>query len=318
MSLPLTVIGGYLGAGKTTVLNHLLGNNGGVRIAALVNDFGDINIDADLIASAHGETIALTNGCACCSLADGLTTALDALRERSEDFDHVVIESSGVADPLKIGQIGAAFGFPLVGVAVVVDAEMVRTQSTDKYVGDTVMRQLGSADLLIVNKNDLVAPGELESLQAWLADTAPDTPRLTTQGGRVGTAILLAALRVSDTSAAPAGSHDSFDSWSFQSDAPLRRIDVDAFLAALPPGVVRAKGILRLADDTTHSYLLQKVGRRTSLLPLNAVRAEDPADTRLVVIGVPGSIDGDLFARRLGGALTLGAIAESGDAADQR
>ncbi|MGI9164536.1 MAG: CobW family GTP-binding protein [Mycobacterium sp.] len=302
MSVPLTVIGGYLGAGKTTVLNHLLGNNDGVRIAALVNDFGDINIDADLIASTDGETIALTNGCACCTLADGLTEAIAALRDRTDDFDHIVIEASGVADPLKIGQIGAAFGFPLVGVAVVVDAEMVRTQSTDKYVGDTVTRQLDSADLLIVNKSDLVAPGELESLQAWLADVAPHAPRLSTQAGRVDTAFLLASLRASDASAGEVGSHDSFESWSFRTEVPLRRSDVDAFLAALPPGVVRAKGILRLSDDPTQNYLLQRVGRRTSLLPLSAVTAGDPVQTRLVVIGVPGSIDGELFARLLGGS----------------
>jgi len=301
VSVPLTVIGGYLGAGKTTVLNHLLANSDGLRIAALVNDFGDINIDADLIEGSDGETIALTNGCACCTLADGLTTVIAGLRERCEDFDHIVIESSGVADPLKIGQIGAAFGFPLIGVAVVVDADMVRTHSTDKYVGDTVMRQLGSADLLIVNKSDLVAPSGLESLQAWLNDIAPDTPRLTTEGGRVDTAILLAPLRASDVSATPAGSHDSFESWSFRSDEALRRSDVDAFLTALSPGVVRAKGILRLADDPTNSYLLQRVGRRTSLVPFNAVSDQDPVDSRLVVIGVPGSIDGELFARRLAG-----------------
>ena len=83
----------------------------------------------------------------------------------------------------------------------------------------------------------------------------------------------------------------------------MRRSDVDVFLTGLPPGVVRAKGILRLADDMTNEYLLQRVGRRTSLLPLTAVGADDPADTRLVVIGIPGSIDGDLFAQRLNGTV---------------
>ena len=297
MSLPLTVIGGYLGAGKTTVLNHLLANGDGLRIAALVNDFGDINIDADLVESSDGETIALTNGCACCTLADGLTTALAALRDRAEDFDHIVIECSGVADPLKIGQTGAAFGFSLFGVVVVVDAERVRTQSTDRYVGDTVTRQLTSADLLMVNKSDLVAPEESESLQVWLDDTVPDVPRLRTVGGRVDSEILLASLRTSDAPAVKAASHDRFESWSFRTDVPLRRSDVDAFLTALPPGVVRAKGIVRLAGDVTTSYVLQRVGRRTSLLPISA--AADAGDSRLVVIGVPGSIDGELFARRL-------------------
>lgn len=305
MTLPLTVIGGYLGAGKTTVLNHLLGNDAGLRIAVLVNDFGDINIDADLIESADGETIALTNGCTCCTLADGLATVLAELRQRSEDFDHIVIESSGVADPLKIGHTGAAFGFPLVGVAVVVDAEQIRTQSADKYVGDTVMRQLRCADLLIVNKCDLVESRDLESLQSWLADTVPNMPALMTQAGRVDTGLLLASLRGSTESALEAGSHDSFESWSFRAEAPLERGDVEIFLSALPPGVVRAKGILRLADDATHEYLLQRVGRRTSLLPMDTSTAEGQSETRLVVIGVPGSIDAELFTRQLSGGRRL-------------
>lgn len=297
---PLTVIGGYLGAGKTTLLNHLLSNTDGLRIALLINDFGDINIDADLIASADGETIALTNGCTCCTLADGLSAALAGLRERSGDFDHIVIEASGVADPLKIGHTGVAFGFPLSGLVVAADAESVRTQAGDKYVGDTVIRQLRNADLLIVTKSDLVTRDELESVQEWLADTVPATPRLVTQHGNVDIAMVLASLRHADAAPVATGSHDEFQSWSFRTDRPLQRSDIEAFLTALPPGVVRAKGILRLADDTANDYVLQRVGRRTSLVPLRAASG-DQVDSRLIVIGVPGSIDGALFTKRLNG-----------------
>lgn len=295
----LTVIGGYLGAGKTTLLNHLLRNTAGERIVVLVNDFGDINIDAELIESADGETIALTNGCTCCTLADGLSTVLSGLRARSGDFDHIVIEASGVADPLKIGNTGAAFGFPLAGVVVVADAETVRTQSTDVYVGDTVLAQLRTADLLVVNKTDLVTTSDLESLQDWLADTVPGAAHLTTSGGRVEVALLLGPLHDVEAPSVASGSHDDFESWSFRAATPLRRSDVEAFLGALPPGVVRAKGILRLADDAANEYLLHRVGRRTSLVPRVAGDDGNALDTRLVVIGVPGSIDGELFARRL-------------------
>jgi G3E family GTPase len=172
-------------------------------------------------------------------------------------------------------------------------------QSTDRYVGDTVMRQLRSADLLIVNKTDLVEPDDMESLHSWFDDTVPGMPRLTTRGGRVDASILLGPLRSSEVSVVAAAPHDEFDTWSFRSDSPLRRSDIEAFLTALPPGVVRVKGILRLADDPANDYLLQRVGKRTSLMPLTGTDSGTPNGTRLVVIGVPGSIDGELFDARL-------------------
>jgi len=97
--LPLTVIGGFLGAGKTTLLNRWLRNAGGQRLAVLVNDFGALNIDAELIAANTGETIALSNGCVCCQIGDDLSGALIRVLESAERFDAVVIEASGVSDP---------------------------------------------------------------------------------------------------------------------------------------------------------------------------------------------------------------------------
>jgi G3E family GTPase len=198
--LPFTVIGGYLGAGKTTLLNHLLANASGLRIAVLVNDFGSVNIDVELIRSHDGDTINLANGCACCSLVNGFTSAIGRIRDRAGDFDHVVIEASGVADPGKIAQYGQMYELPLDGIILVVDAELIRTQASNKYVGDTVLRQLSQADLIVLNKTDLVSAGDLASLRTWLADQTPGTPLIETVHSEVPIDVLLG---VPGRSAAP-------------------------------------------------------------------------------------------------------------------
>ena len=138
-AIPVTVIGGYLGSGKTTLLNALLRGGHGRRLAVLVNDFGSINIDADLITAHGGDTISLANGCICCSLQDNLGTTLHSLAARSDPPDQIVIEASGVADPSRIGHYAMSLpGLHLDAVIVVADAEGIRRQARDKYVGDIV------------------------------------------------------------------------------------------------------------------------------------------------------------------------------------
>ena len=100
--LPFTVIGGYLGAGKTTLINNLLSDSTIGRLAIVVNDFGEINIDESLILSHDGDTISLTNGCICCSLTDGFAETLTQIRDRSNDIDRVIVEVSGVIIDAKI------------------------------------------------------------------------------------------------------------------------------------------------------------------------------------------------------------------------
>lgn len=294
--LALTVIGGYLGAGKTTVLNHLLHHNDGLRLALVVNDFGDINIDADLLTSTDGEVVALANGCICCTLVDGLATVLADLRGRADTIDHVVIEASGVSDPVKIAHYGLAFGFTLQGVIGVADAEQVRQRADDKYVGDTVVRHLQNADLLVLNKTDLVEPVELAELREWLTGLAPTVPIVETDHGQVPTPILLGPLNSSPgeawDDANPGSPHLNYDSWTFTTETPLDRADVEAFLADLPADVFRAKGFVRLVEDPDHLYLLQVVGRRSMLTPHQTVHG-DRFETRLTLIGLPGSIDAE-------------------------
>jgi G3E family GTPase len=189
--LPVTVVGGYLGAGKTTLVNDLLTQARGLRAAVLVNDFGEINIDASLIVSHDGDTISLSNGCMCCSMTDGFAAALGQILKQSGRLDHIVVEASGVANPAKIAQTAQAFGLPLDGILVVADAEQVRSQAANKYAGDTVQRQLAQADLIVVNKTDLVSTEAVAKLRPWIAEHAPAAPIFETSYASVPLAVLL-------------------------------------------------------------------------------------------------------------------------------
>jgi G3E family GTPase len=159
MSLPLTVIGGFLGAGKTTLLKHLLENADGRRLAVLINDFGALNIDASLIKTSGADSIELSNGCVCCSLGDDLVNQLIALEKNAAKFDHIVIEASGVGDPWKIAQIGMVAGaYRLDSVIVVIDIETVIANLGDDLISDSIVRQVARADIVVANKADCVKP----------------------------------------------------------------------------------------------------------------------------------------------------------------
>ncbi len=181
MPVPLTIVGGYLGAGKTTLINDLLAQTG-QRIAVVVNDFGEVNIDAKLIRSADGDTIELVNGCICCSLSDGLGELLPRLARR-DDLDAVVVEVSGVGEPGKLASWMGYPGFSAGGVLVCADAGALGRLAGDRYVGDTVTAQLKVADLVLLTKGDAASPAQSAAARQVLEETNPGVAVLPTRRG---------------------------------------------------------------------------------------------------------------------------------------
>ncbi|MGH8832533.1 MAG: CobW family GTP-binding protein [Polaromonas sp.] len=295
--VPLTVIGGFLGAGKTTLLNRWLRESRGRRIAVLVNDFGALNIDAELVASSAANTIALTNGCVCCSIGDDLTGALIRVLASEPRFDAVVIEASGVSDPWRIAQVGLADpGLSLDGVIVLVDAGAVLDQARDPLLADSLQRQLKAADLIVINKTDLANGDERRQVRDWIASVAGHTPVFETSQAAVPLPMLTGAALPSaaHTHTALGCDHDHthehihdelFDTWSQRPEAVLSAQALRSLLRDMPAGVLRLKGIVRTDE---HGWAeVQFAGRHGSL---RKAAAEPENGAALVAIGLRGRL----------------------------
>ena len=156
---PVTVIAGFLGSGKTTLLNRLLSQQKTPRCTVLVNDFGEINVDATLIASQKGDTIALKNGCVCCSIGNDLGNAISRALSSSSKPEHILIEASGVSNPNKIMDVARISNrLSPAGIVVLVDSITINQQLADKWIADTVIMQLQAANYLVPSKLDLLPP----------------------------------------------------------------------------------------------------------------------------------------------------------------
>ncbi len=275
---PFTVIGGFLGAGKTTLLNRLLRAETGRRFAVLVNDFGAFDIDGRLVVEHGGDTVALANGCLCCTIGDSLVTTLLALLEKPDRFDHIVVEASGVADPGRIADL-AVLDPRLVrdGVIVVVDAASVRERASDRRVGDTITRQLTAADLLVLNKLDL-AP-DIAALRAWLT-TRSSSPVVEARHADVPLDLLFGL----DRHGAAGGpqTESAFASWSYEWPTPVERDLVLGMLRAV--GVLRAKGIVRFADAPARRSVIHQVGSRLDIADGEPWRESETS--RIVLLGL--------------------------------
>jgi G3E family GTPase len=261
----LTVIGGYLGAGKTTLINRLLAAPGERRIAVVVNDFGAVGIDASLIRSRADDTIELTNGCLCCSLTDDVAGVMTALAARQPRPGHVVVELSGVGQPAAMTAWGHFPGFRPGRTVVCADALSGPARAQDRWTGDVVLAQLRAADLVLVTKADLAGAAATAAFEAWLATAAPGAS-VVRAAPDLDLAIVLQEAGREAAPAAPgfeAGA--GYVSWSATGRGVVDRAVLLAFLGRLDRRVVRGKGLVRLADAPGRRTVLQGVAGRWEL-----------------------------------------------------
>lgn len=288
--LPVTIIAGFLGSGKTTLVNHILANQQGPKTAVIVNEIGEIGIDAELIIAASDAMVELSNGCICCSLNNDLVDAAFRVLQRAEKIDYLVVECSGVADPLPIALTFLRSELrDLVRIDSIVAVADADNFSPDLFAGTAAQNQLRHADTILLNKCDLVATERLCAIEKKIRSIREAARILRTTRCRVPLPLLLGVARF-QSDRDPLGdldcdnahlTNDGFEALSFEAEEPFSADKFQCFLEQLPVDVFRAKGILWIAEsDTPHVFHL--VGQRFTL---DEAQQRTPMRSRLVLIG---------------------------------
>ncbi|MFR9751373.1 CobW family GTP-binding protein [Nocardia sp. 004] len=303
--IPVVLVAGFLGAGKTTMLNHLLRDNRGTRIGVVVNDFGAINIDSMLVAGQVDAMVSLGNGCVCCAVD---VTELDELFTRLTQprvgIDVIVVEASGLAEPRNLIRMVIGSDNPRIrygGLIEVVDAEQFPASSARH---PELITHVRLADLVVVNKADRVASEQLARLRADIGALVGPVPVYTTTHGRMDPGLLFdqpvrgirrvpeqlsfddLLIEQDHDEAGHRHLHDDYLSVSFRSEQALDPRKLIGFLEDPPPGLLRAKGFVAFGVANEHrKFVVHMVGRHIVFEPGSWSRGEHRG-TSVVLIGV--------------------------------
>ncbi|OFK22367.1 GTP-binding protein [Olsenella sp. HMSC062G07] len=317
-AVKVILLTGYLGAGKTTLLNHLLQNDEGIRAAVIVNDIGEVNVDASLIAdgglSETDDLIPLTNGCICCTLSDDLARQLRAIADAGI-FDYVFIEASGVCEPIPIAYTisafckqGASEGAPLAldNIVAVVDAArmfeefdggvaLLAEDVSEDDVESLLIQQIEFCSTVVLNKADLVSPDQLAELRTLVRSLQKDAVIVEAERGDVPVGELLNTGRFDFDAAYRSQAwqdammhpeeHESpevleygISTFMYERRRPFDSDLFDGVVRSWSPAVIRVKGMLWAAQDPDMCYVFEKAGRQASLTEGGLFMASAPAD----------------------------------------
>ena len=299
--IPITILTGFLGSGKTTLVNHVLGSAHGLKVAVIVNEFGDISIDDKLISRQAQDIIELANGCICCSMQGDLLKAIHQVTEASNNIEYVLLETSGLSDPLPVaasimnndlGSIVRLDSIVTVVDALNFDANLERAE--------VAFSQLVNTDLILINKTDLVKENIPRLIQQGIQKINRSAIMLTCVNGRVDPYLLLdvdlSRLRhhydespvtehnMSDSGHRHKNGLSEFDSISFESQKPFDPELFKAFVADMPVNVYRGKGILYIVDED-YRHIFQLVGQRCVVSKGRPWMPDEKRLTQLVLIG---------------------------------
>ena len=282
--IPVILISGYLGAGKTTLINNLLRQPNGKRLAVLVNEFGELAIDEDLIEAKNDNLISISGGCICCSFGDDLSGALSDLAKILPTPDYILIESSGVALPTQIiANVGLLDKFFMAGVVCIVDCSNVLQKLRDGYVSDLVANQIESSNLVILNKTDACSTLKLELIKGQISVDLNANLIASTTFSNISFEILEELQGISAAFSDTNQTHDVFDSMVIYPS----NIDDPENLGNLllnTIGIERAKGYFE--DIANNRWLIQ-----ISSGALQLEQVQDHFPTGIVVIGLKGQLD---------------------------